>query len=337
MSTSPCATTIIGTGHFVPEKVLTNADLEKIVDTTDEWIVSRTGISERRIAADDEPTSHLATEAAKNAIENAGITAEDLDLIIVATVTPDTFFPATACYVQAKLGATNAVAFDISAACSGFLFALQTARHFINTGNRKTILIIGAEKLSSMVNWEDRNTCVLFGDGAGAAILQHRPLNEIQKTPTPTVLASVMGTNGALTDILRVKGGGSACPVTPENADDKLNTISMQGREVYKKAVTAMCQASEEAIEKAGLTAEDIKVVIPHQANIRIIEAIIDRLGLPRERAFVNVAKYGNTSAASIPIALDEACRSGVIKSGDHVLLVAFGAGLTWAATVVRW
>lgn len=326
--------TILGTGSYVPERVLSNADLERMVETSDEWITSRTGIKERRLAADNEATSDLATKAALRAMEQAGVTPDQIDLIIVATISPDTFFPATACYVQAKIGAANAVAFDISAACSGFLYAMQIARHFINTGNRRTVLVVGAEKLSSMVNWQDRNTCVLFGDGAGAAVLRRR---ESADSDEPTVLSTVMGTDGNQTDILSVPGGGSAAPITPENAHLKLNTISMSGREVYKQAVTAMCRASEEAIAAAGLTADDIAMVIPHQANVRIIDAISDRLGVPRERTFINLDRYGNTSAAAVAIALDEANRTGAIRKGDYILLVAFGAGLTWAATVIRW
>jgi 3-oxoacyl-[acyl-carrier-protein] synthase-3 len=331
---SACTTTILGTGHYVPERVLTNADLERMVDTSDEWITSRTGIKERHIAAADEPTSALATKAARNALAQAGVEAGELDLIIVATVTPDTYFPSTACYVQRNLGAANAVCFDISAACSGFLYALQTARHFINTGNRRTVLVVGAEKLSSIVNWEDRNTCVLFGDGAGAAVLRRRDQADPE---APTVLSSVMASDGNLTDILVVPGGGSACPVTAQNVDQRLNAISMQGREVYKHAVTNMCRAAEKAIQDAGLRPSDIDKLIPHQANLRIIDALTERLGLPAGRAFINLHKFGNTSAASIPIALDEANRSGAIRRGDHILLVAFGAGLTWAATVIRW
>jgi 3-oxoacyl-[acyl-carrier-protein] synthase-3 len=302
-----------------------------MVETSDEWITSRTGIKERRIAAPAEATSDLGTKAALKAMEEAEITADQIDLIICATVSPDTFFPSTACYIQKNLGAKNAVCFDISAACAGFLFALQVARHFLNSGNRKTALIIGAEKLSGMVNWEDRNTCVLFGDGAGAAILQSREHSDRK------ILASVMGSDGNQTEILNVPGGGSACPITPENANDKLNTISMQGREVYKYAVNAMRDASNLALERAGLTSADVAMVIPHQANARIIEAITDRLNIPAERTFVNLHKYGNTSAAAVAIALDEANKSGAIKSGDIVLLVAFGAGLTWASTIIRW
>ena len=330
---STCCVTIAGTGSYVPERVLTNADLEKIVETTDEWITSRTGIKERRIAADGQATSDLATEAAKKAMADAGIEAEDLDLIIVATISSDAFFPATACYVQKNIGAVTAMAFDISAACSGFLYAMQIARHFINTGNRKTALVIGAEKLSSMVDWEDRNTCILFGDGAGAAVLRRDDTGKAGRK----IISSSLGSDGRQTDILHVPGGGSACPISPDNADQKLNTIRMQGREVYKYAVNAMRRAAEDALEKAGLKASDVDMLIPHQANLRIIEAITERMGIPPEKTFINLEKYGNTSAAAVAIALDEANHSGAIKEGDHAVLVAFGAGLTWASTLIKW
>lgn len=330
----PCVMTIIGTGSYVPERVMTNADLEALVDTTDEWIFSRTGIRERRIAAPEEATSHLATNAARRAMEDAGIKAEELDLIIVATISPDTFFPSTACHVQRNLGALNAVAFDVSAACAGFLYALQIARHFINSGNRKTALIIGADKLSGITNWHDRNTCVLFGDGAGAAVLRAKdPSDEAPRG----LLSTVMASDGRLTDILSVPGGGSAIPITPENADQGLNTIHMQGREVFKAAVKHTCEACETAIARAGLKPEDIALMIPHQANVRIVDAIRERLKLPPEKAFLNLHKYGNTSGAAIAIALDEAAREGHLKKGDNVLLVAFGAGFAWAASVIRW
>jgi 3-oxoacyl-[acyl-carrier-protein] synthase-3 len=329
-----CCVAIAGTGSYTPSRVLTNAELEKMVDTSDDWITSRTGIKERRIAAPGEATSDMAVRAAEAALENAKVRPEELDIIIVATVSPDTFFPATACYVQSRLGAKRATAFDVSAACSGFLYALQISRNFINTGHCEKVLIIGAEKLSSMTNWEDRNTCVLFGDGAGAAVLV---ANKDQSDRSRRVLSTVMGSDGDQTDILVVPGGGSKCPITPDNVDQRLNTISMLGRDVYKYAVNAMKHACEQALTAAGRTAEDVAMVIPHQANIRIIEAIIDRLGIPMERTFINLNKYGNTSAAAIAIALDEANRTGAIKSGDIVLLVAFGAGLTWAAAVVEW
>lgn len=323
--------TIAGTGSYVPEKVLTNADLEKFVDTNDEWITSRTGIKERRIAADDEFTSHLATKAAERALEQANLAAEDVQLIIVATISPDTITPATACYVQHNLGATKAIAFDISAACSGFLYAMKMAKRMISDGAYENALIIGAEKLSSFVNWEDRNTCVLFGDGAGAAVLRRASEDEGR------VLATEMGSNGKHTGILHIPGGGSACPTTPANADQKLASLNMAGREVFKLAVTAMKNAAETVIERAGLTADDIKLVIPHQANLRIIDAIADRLTIPNEKVFVNLHKYGNTSAAAVAIALDEAHREGRFQRGDNIVLVVFGAGLTWAATAIEW
>jgi 3-oxoacyl-[acyl-carrier-protein] synthase-3 len=330
-----CASSIIGTGSYMPEKILTNDDLSKIVDTNDEWITSRTGIKERRIAAADQATSDMAAEAARRAMADAGVTAEDIQLIIVATVTPDMFFPSTACFVQKKIGATNAVCFDISAACSGFLYALQVARHFINTGNRTTALVIGAEKLSSLINWKDRNTCVLFGDGAGAVVIRRD--DEGGLNAPGRVLSTVMGSDGNLADLLKVPGGGSACPITAENAESRPNTIHMEGRETFKHAVTRMLEAAQQALEMAGLTAADVSLVIPHQANARIISAIADRLNLPLDRVFMNLDKYGNTSAATIPVALDEANKAGRLKKGDVILLVAFGGGFTWASSVVRW
>ncbi|MEM0895735.1 MAG: beta-ketoacyl-ACP synthase III [Verrucomicrobiota bacterium] len=332
MTQEDCTVTILGTGSYVPEKVLTNADLEKMVDTSDEWITSRTGIRERRIAAEDEATSDLATKAALKAMEQSGVTADDIELIVVATITPDTFFPATACHVQKKLGAMNAICFDVAAACSGFLYAIQVARHYLNGSSRKTALIIGAEKMSAFVNWSDRNTCVLFGDGAGAAVLQRKG------TPVSRrILSTYLGSDGNQTDILAVPGGGSALPITPENANEKLNTITMQGREVYKYAVTAMRDAAEIALGRAGMSAADVSMVIPHQANVRILDATAERLGIPKERVYINLDKYGNTSAAAVAIALDEAHRDGSIKDGDLILMVAFGAGLTWGSTLLRW
>ena len=324
---------ISGTGSYLPDKILSNEDLEKIVDTSDEWITTRTGIKERRIAADTQSTSDLATEAAIGAMSDAKLTSDEIDLIIVATISPDAFFPSTACYVQKNIGAINALCFDVSAACSGFLYAMQIAENFISSGQRKNALIIGAEKLSSMVDWEDRNTCVLFGDGAGAAILTADKENEGSKK----ILASVLGSDGRQTDILHVPGGGSACPITPDNADQKLNAIRMQGREVYKYAVNAMRRAAEQVLEKSNMKVEDVDKLIPHQANLRIIEAITDRMGIPSERTFVNLDKYGNTSAAAVAIALDEANKTQSIKKGDIVLLVAFGAGLTWASSLLKW
>jgi 3-oxoacyl-[acyl-carrier-protein] synthase III len=322
---------IAGTGSYVPERVMTNADLAKIVDTSDEWILSRTGIRERRIAAEGEFTSHMAAKAGQRALEQAGMTADEVELIIVATITPDTLTPATACYVQQQLGAFGAVAFDISAACSGFLYAMKIAKRLISDGAFTNALIIGAEKLSTFINWEDRTTCVLFGDGAGAAVLRRAAPEE------GSIIATEMGTDGRLTHLLNIPGGGSACPITKENADQHLATLAMLGKEVFKHAVNRMKESAEKVIERAGLKAEDIALVVPHQANLRIIDAIADRLSVPTDRVFVNLEKYGNTSAAAVAIALDEANRSGLIKRGEHVVLVAFGAGLTWAAAAVRW
>jgi len=321
---------IIGTGSYVPERILTNRDLEQMVETSDEWIRTRTGIRERRIAAADEATSDMATKAALAAMQQAEVAPEEIDLIVVATVTPDMFFPATACWVQKKIGAVHAACFDISAACSGFLYAMEIAQQFISTHVYNTVLIIGADKLSSIVNWSDRNTCVLFGDGAGAAILRHRG-------SAHGVISTHIGSDGRFTDILFMPGGGSRCPITKENAHMNLATIHMTGKEVYKHAVTAMLRAAKKALEKAGLTINDIACVIPHQANLRIIEAIADRLGIPIEKFYVNLDKYGNTSAAAVAIALDEANRTGRIKAGDYILMVVFGGGLTWASTVIEW
>jgi len=323
--------TIAGTGSYLPERVLSNADLAEMVDTTDEWIVTRTGIKERRIAAEDEYSSHMGTEAAKKALEQAGLEPADVELIIVATITPDTPTPATACHIQQRLGASRAVAFDISAACSGYLFAMRIAKHLISDGAFKNALIIAAEKLSAFVNWEDRSTCVLFGDGSGAAVLRHAEPGEGE------IVATEMGSDGNLTRLLRIPGGGSACPITAENADEHLNTLAMTGREVFKHAVTRMREVAERVIERAGFSADDIKLVIPHQANLRIIDALADRLSVPNDRVFVNLHKYGNTSAAAVAIALDEAHREGRFERGDHIIMVAFGAGLTWAAAAIRW
>src|SRR5712671_3594975 len=321
---------IVGTGSYVPEKVLTNEDLSRMVDTSDEWITTRTGIKERRIAAKDENTSDMAAKAALNAIEQAKIKASEIDLILVATATPDMVFPATACFVQTKIGATKAACLDVSAACAGFLFALEIAQQFITSHTYDTVLVIGADKLTSITNWTDRNTCVLFGDGAGAAVLRHRGSPH-------GVISTHIGSDGQYTNILFMPGGGSRCPITRENADMNLATIHMTGKEVYKQAVIAMVNASKKVLADAGLTADDIACVIPHQANLRIIEAIANRLKIPLDRFYVNLDKYGNTSAAAVAIALDEANRSGRIKHGDYVLMVVFGGGLTWASTVIEW
>ena len=321
---------ITGVGSYVPEKVLTNADLEKMVETSDEWITSRTGIKERRIAAANEFTSDLATKAAERAMKMAGVTAEQIDLIIVATLTPDMLFPSTAALVQRKLGAMRAAAFDMEAACSGFIYALEIGMQFISTRAYETVLIIGAEKLSSIVNWKDRNTCVLFGDGAGAAILQHRP-------DTNGLLTAVMGADGNKADLLSMPGGGSACPATAESVASGLHFLRMDGKETFKNAVNAMVSAANEAMRRCDIDITKIKCVIPHQANQRIIDAVGDRLKCTPEQVFINLHKYGNTSAASVAIALDEAVAQGKISRGDLVLLVVFGAGLTWGAAVIEW
>jgi 3-oxoacyl-[acyl-carrier-protein] synthase III len=321
---------VIATGSYAPERIVTNRDLEKIVETSDEWIQSRTGIRERRIAAATESTSDMATKAAIAAMQQGEVKAEEIDLIIVATVTPDMFFPATACFVQRNLGAVRAACFDVSAACSGFIYAMEIAQQFISTHVYNTILIIGADKLSSIVDWSDRNTCVLFGDGAGAAILRNRANSH-------GVISTHMGSDGDFADILMMPGGGSRTPITAENVGQQLNTIKMQGKETYKQAVTAMSGAADRALEAAGLKYDDIACVIPHQANIRIIEAIAHRMSLPMEKFYVNLEKYGNTSAAAVAIALDEAHRAGRFKIGDYILLVVFGGGLTWASSVIQW
>ncbi len=321
---------IIGTGSYVPERILSNTELEKMVDTSDEWIVTRTGIRERRIAAADESTGDMATHAARRALEQAGVTADEVDLIIVATVTPDMAFPSTSCFVQKHIGAKRAACFDVSAACAGFVYALEIAQQFIANHTCQTILVIGADKLSGIVDWSDRNTCVLFGDGAGAAVLRHRP-------GAHGIIATHMGADAEYSDILHMPGGGSRQPLTKENIDERLNTIKMAGREVYKQAVSAMLAASCKVLEQVGLETSDLACVIPHQANLRIIESIAQRLEIPLDHFHINLDKYGNTSAAAVAIALDEAGRTGRMKEGDFVLLVVFGGGLTWASSVIQW
>ncbi len=321
---------ITGVGSYVPAKVLTNADLEKMVDTSDEWITTRTGIKERRVAAKNEFTSDMAVKAAQRAMKMAGVTAEQLDLVIVATITPDMPFPATACLVQQKLGARRAAAFDLEAACSGFIFGLEVGQQFIMSRTYDTVLVIGAEKLSSIVNWKDRNTCVLFGDGAGAAVLQNRP-------NAHGLLTAVMGADGGKSNLLFMPGGGSRCPATLETVSGKLHYLQMEGRETFKSAVQAMCTAAQEALRRCEVDISKIKCIIPHQANRRIIDVVGERLGAAPHQLFVNVNRYGNTSAASVAIALDEAVTSGRIHRGDLILLIVFGAGLTWGAAVIEW
>jgi 3-oxoacyl-[acyl-carrier-protein] synthase-3 len=321
---------IAAVGSYVPERVITNADLERIVSTSDEWILSRTGIKERRVAGTDEFTSDLATKAALLAMERGKVTPEQIDLIIVATITPDMPFPSTACLVQQKIGAYRSAAFDIEAACSGFIYALEIGQQFIMSRTYNTVLVIGAEKLSSIVNWSDRNTCVLFGDGAGAAILQNRP-------NTHGLLTAFMGADGQKADLLSMPGGGSRCPASAHSVAAGMHYLRMDGKEAFKNAVQAMCSAANECLRRCELDITQIKCVVPHQANLRIINAVGARLGATEDQVFINLNKYGNTSAASVAIALDEAVTSGRITRGDLVLLVVFGAGLTWGAAVIEW
>jgi 3-oxoacyl-[acyl-carrier-protein] synthase-3 len=321
---------ILGTGSYLPERILTNQELEKIVDTTHEWIHTRTGITERHVAAEDQATSDLATGAARAALESAGIAAADLDMIIVATITPDMVFPNTACLVQNQIGATKAFCFDLEAACSGFLYAMETARHYVAMGTARYVLVIGAETLTSVVDWEDRATCVLFGDGAGAVVVG--PVDH-----GAGILGSVMGSDGSLADLLMIPGGGSRRPASVDTVQQRLHFMKMTGREVFKHAVRCMSDAAMRVLENHGLTVDDVACVIPHQANMRIISAIADRLGCGLERFQVNLDRVGNLSAASVPVALDEAVRNGRIKRGDKLLFVAFGGGFTWGATVLEW
>lgn len=322
---------ISGTGAFAPDQILTNDDLSKIVDTSDEWIQTRTGIRARHIAADNETTSDMATKAAEQAIANAGLSVSDIELLVIGTVTPDMAFPNTACFVQKKLGLGKIPAFDLEAACSGFIYSLEVARCQMLINGYRHALVIGAEKLSSITNWNDRTTCVLFGDGAGAVVLS------LVDTPDVGVLRSLMGADGTETGILCVPGGGSASPSTVETIERSLHKIHMQGNQVFKIAVRVMCQSAADLLEKSGLQAADVDLVVPHQANNRIIEALAQRLEISLDKFVVNLDRYGNTSAASIPIALAEANEQGRLKPGMNVLMVAFGGGLTWAACLIRW
>jgi 3-oxoacyl-[acyl-carrier-protein] synthase-3 len=321
---------ITGVGSYVPSKILTNAHLEKMVDTSDEWIITRTGIKERRIAAESEYTSDLGAKAALRAMKMAGVTADQIDLIVVATITPDMPFPSTACLVQRKIGATRAAAFDLEAACAGFIYALEIAQQFIMSRTYDTVLVIGAEKLSSITDWQDRNTCVLFGDGAGAAVLQNRPNSH-------GLLTAVMGADGDKADLLYMPGGGSRNPASLETVRSRLHYLHMNGKETFKNAVQAMQTAAEEALRRCELNITQINCIIPHQANRRIIDAVAERLDARPEQLFVNLDKYGNTSAASVAIALDEAVACGRVRRSDLVLMIVFGAGLTWGAAVIEW
>jgi 3-oxoacyl-[acyl-carrier-protein] synthase-3 len=323
------AVSFIGTGSYLPERILTNADLEKMVETSDEWIRTRTGISERHLAREDESTSDMAAVAAKNAVESAGISPEEIDMIIVATVTADMPFPSTACLVQEKIGAKRAFCFDLEAACSGFLYAVEQARNALACGTIRTALVIGAEKLSAVTDWQDRGTCVLFGDGAGAVILR--------RTEKPGILSFFGGSDGSLSHLLSIPGGGSRHPASPETLDQRLHYMKMTGNEVFKHAVRCMCDSAQKALERAGKTVDDVDLLIPHQANMRIIQAIGKRLGLGSDKVFMNLDKVGNVSAASIPLALDEAVRKGLVRNGQKMLFVAFGGGFTWGASLMEW
>lgn len=321
---------ILGTGKYVPERVLTNFDLEQMVDTNDEWIVTRTGIRERRLASAEQASSDLALAASREALKNAGIEAEQLDLIIVATVTPDMSFPSTACIVQDKLGAKKASAFDLSAACTGFIYGMANAANFIATGTYKYVLVVGAESLSKIVDYTDRNTCILFGDGAGAVVLGQVPKGRGFRS-------FELGADGSGGDLLKVCAGGSRHPSTAETVNNKMHYIQMAGGEVFKFAVRVMGTAAEEALRKAGMDKTDIDLLIPHQANIRIIQSALNRLNLSEDKCMINLHKYGNVSAASIPIALAEAVEQGRVKEGGRIVFVGFGGGLTWGASVLIW
>lgn len=321
---------IAGVGSYLPDRILTNADLEKMVDTTNEWILARSGIRERRITSPEQATSDLAVAAGLRALADAGIDAEEVDLVIVATNTPDMFFPATACLVQDRIGAKKAGAFDLAAGCTGFIYAMAVGSQFIAANSCQTVLVIGAENLSKITNWEDRRTCVLFGDGAGAVVLKPVPEGS-------GILSFKLWADGSKGRILTMPAGGSRLPATSKTVEEKLHYIHMKGRDVFKFAVRITAKAAREVLSAAGLKSSDVDFFIPHQANVRIIEAAAKRLGLPPEKVLVNVDRYGNTSTASIPIALDEAVRNSRIKKGDHVLMVGFGAGLTYGAAVVKW
>ncbi len=326
---------IIGTGSYTPEKILTNADLEKMVETSDEWITTRTGIKQRHIAEEGVTCSDLAVEAAKKAMEMAKITPEQLSFISVATVTGDKIFPSTACFLQKKIGAENAACYDVVAACSGLLYSLELAVAMLRSYKKyKYALVIGAEKLSSIVDWQDRGTCVLFGDGAAAIILER---DDTLPESEDCLVASELGAAGIYSELLHLPAGGSAMPASHQTVDERQHYIKMGGQEVFKLAVNGMVGACKKVLEESGVNPQEVSWVIPHQANMRIISAVAQRLTIADEKVYVNIEKYGNTSAASIGLCLDELCRGGKLKRGDYVLLTAFGGGLTWGAMLIRW
>lgn len=321
---------IIGMGHAYPSGVLTNADLEKIVETSDEWITSRTGIKQRRKAADDEYTSQFAVKAANQALERAGLDASEIDMLVCATTSPDQILPSTGCLIQAEIGANNAAAYDIFAACSGFLFGLTTVESMIRTGQIRNALVIGAEVLTKYVDYTDRGTCVIFGDGAGAAVLSAVPEDK-------GILATKIRSDGRFAEQLYAPGGGTRMGLTHETIDNRMNFFKMKGNELFKVAVRSMTEISQEMLAKVGYTVDDVDWIVPHQANQRITDAVASKLGVAEEKVYSNIAEHGNTSSASIPIALDECIESGKIKAGDLVLLTAFGGGATWGATLMRF
>ncbi|MDD5069692.1 MAG: ketoacyl-ACP synthase III [Candidatus Omnitrophica bacterium] len=320
---------IAGLGKCLPSKILTNADLEKMVDTTDEWITTRTGIKERRIVDKGVAASHLGVEASKIALERAGISPSIIDLIIVTTITPDTQFPSTACYIQEALGASRAACFDLSAACSGFVYGLTTAVQFVKTGLYKNVLVVSSEVLSAITDWQDRSTCVLFGDGAGAAV--------ITEGDQDSVLGVYMGSDGSETEVLSLPAGGSRIPTSQYSLDNRLHYMKMQGNELFRIAVRVMVDAAKRALKKAAVNVADISLLIPHQANERIITAVAKRLRIPQDKVYMNISRYGNMSSASTIVAFCEAWEEGLIKSGDIVVLDTFGGGLVWASAVIKW
>lgn len=321
---------ITGTGSCLPDRIMTNHEFEEIIDTNDEWIRSHTGICERRLSDENTATSDLSTTAALRALESAGLKPEDIDLIIVATVTPDMMFPSTACIVQKNIGAVNAAAFDLEAACTGFLYGLAVAQNFVATGYYRNVLVIGAETLSKIADFTDRNTCVIFGDGAGAAVVS-------EVAEEYGILSTYIGADGSGWDLLKQPAGGSRIPASAESVRDRLHYIKMDGSKVFKFAVKAMGEAAEKALEKCGLDKEAVNYLIPHQANMRIIDSAVKRLKISDEKVYINIDKYGNMSSASVAVALDEASRKGLLKDDDVIVLVGFGGGLTWGAAVLKW
>jgi 3-oxoacyl-[acyl-carrier-protein] synthase-3 len=330
MSEKGLRAAVVGTGAFTPEKILTNFELEKMVDTTDEWIFTRTGIRERRIVSPGQTTSDLGAEACRRALADARVRPEEVSLLIVATITPDYFFPSTACLIQQKIGASATGGFDLSAACAGFVYALTMAARFIEADPSQTVLVVGAETLSTITDYTDRGSCILFGDGAGAAVLR-------AATDGRGVLASEWGIDGSGGDFMKLPAGGSAMPASEETVRKKLHCIQLNGRETFRFAVVKMAELVVAALQRSGLTMDDVALIVPHQVNIRILQAAGERLGVSMDKIYCNIDRYGNTSAASVPIALDEAAKTGRIRRGDVIVLVAFGGGLSWSSAVVRW